>query len=133
IGCSRLLRLAPIRGIMKIRPFFSTSSRDLDKLLKDSISRCDTATLKALEHELSHRKTELARQLALKVQKHLRDQGPENAPVMPNEALSPPAPPLTEVGAGLRPTAPTSEVIDTQVAKTMTDPNIIDRLKGLLA
>lgn len=118
---------------MKIRPFFSTSSRDLEKLLKDSISRCDTAALKALEHELSHRKTELARQLALKVQKHLRDQGPENAPVMRNEALSPPAPPLTEVGAGLRPTAPTSEVIDTQVAKTMTDPNIIDRLKGLLA
>jgi len=114
---------------MSIRPFFNASSRDLEKLFKDSVSRCDKAALKALADELSHRKTELARHLALKVQKHLRDQGQETAPVMPNDALPPP----TEVGAGLRPAAPTSEVIDTQVAKTMTDPNITDRLKGLLA
>ncbi len=118
---------------MSIRPFFNTSSRDLEKLFKDSVSRCDTAALKALANELSHRKTELARHLALKVQKHLRDQGQETAPVMPNDALPPPAPPLTEVGAGLHPAEPTSEVIDTQGAKTMTDPNITDRLKGLLA
>ena len=133
IGGYQLFEPAPIRGVMNIRPFFNTSSRDLEKLFNDSVSRCDTAALKALGDELSHRKTELARHLTLKVQEHLRDQGQETAPLIPNDALPPPASPLTEVGAGLRPTAPTSEVIDIQVAKTMTDPNIIDRLKGLLA
>lgn len=118
---------------MSARPFFNSSTRDLEKLFEDAAARNDAPAIKALADELAHRKTELARHLGLKIYKHLRDRGQETVPAMPSDAVLPPTVPNTEKGAAVLPAGTTPEVIDTQVAKTMTDPNIIDRLKGLLA
>ncbi|WP_407465964.1 AAA domain-containing protein [Xanthomonas campestris] len=118
---------------MSARPFFNTTTRDLEKLFTDAASRHDAPAIKALADELAYRKTELARQLALKIDKHVRDQGQETAPATRTGALLPPARVQAEGCAGLGSAESSLEAIDTHIAKTMPDPNIIDRLRGLLA
>ncbi len=123
------------RESMTLRPFFNTSTQELAALFDTAAAQQDLATLKVLAHELRHRDRPAAQQLKRKLHVFLKAQKKPS----PRQPPSSPAADFPDVGLEAAEDAPPifesaqpPPLFNQQAPKRMTDPHIIERLKGLL-
>jgi very-short-patch-repair endonuclease len=121
---------------MSTRPYFNTGTQELARLFEAAASQQDLALLKALANELKHRDRPAAQQLKREVKEFLKAQKTPR-PHMPTSAVTHESLLLETAIEDELPelTQPELPVVPTNQAKApnrMTEPHIIERLKGLL-
>ena len=119
---------------MSQRPYFQTSTQDLERLFETAMVENDVRVIRSLAAELRYRDKPRAAQLKLQVEDFLKSQkqaaeltpSPEVATVTNQSNVGAPA------EASSPPTQSAASSPHSQVASRMTEPHIIERLKSLL-